>query len=81
MNVGSMGKKPQKISPNARKKNNDIKKSENGLILRVVAKMARSLVIPPLLCRSLLAEVIAGQLSVEWRLYVLTNPLPADGEG
>jgi len=28
-----------------------------------------------------LAEVIAGQLSVEWRLYVLTNPLPADGEG
>ena len=60
MNVGSMGKKTQKISPNARKKNNDIKKSENGLILRVVAKMARSLVIPPLLCRSLLAEVIAG---------------------
>ena len=27
-----------------------------------------------------LAEVIAGQLSVEWRLYVLSNPLPVDGE-
>lgn len=26
------------------------------------------------------AEVIAGELSVEWRLYVLSNPLPVDGE-
>ena len=26
------------------------------------------------------AEVIAGQLSVEWRLYVLSNPLPLDGQ-
>lgn len=26
------------------------------------------------------AEVIAGELSVEWRLYVLANPLPVDGE-
>ena len=27
-----------------------------------------------------LAEVIASQLAVEWRLYVLSNPLPVDGE-
>ena len=26
------------------------------------------------------AEVIAGELSVEWRLYVLSNPLPVDGD-
>ena len=26
------------------------------------------------------AEVIAGQLSVEWRLYVLSNPLSVDGQ-
>lgn len=25
-----------------------------------------------------LAEAVAGQLSVEWRLYILSNPLPAD---
>ena len=49
--MGSMGKKALKISPNAQKKNNDIKKSENGLILRVIAKRARTLAIPPLLCR------------------------------
>jgi adhesin transport system outer membrane protein len=28
-----------------------------------------------------LAEAMAGQLSVEWRLYVLTTPLPARSEG
>ena len=50
--MGSMGKKALKISPNAQKKNNDIKKSENGLILRVIAKRARTLVIPPLLCNA-----------------------------
>ena len=27
-----------------------------------------------------LAEAIAGQLSVQWRLYILTNPLPVDGD-
>ena len=27
-----------------------------------------------------LAEAIAGQLSVAWRLYILTNPLPVDGD-